>query len=339
MREDERETLADIVQNIDEQEIFMEFIAKAETIKESWQIAKIFEDKKREFMASIGEYDAIIRDKEQELKAITNEINDANILLKDANNELERLRGELDSMKQKAQFYKTKIMQAQQSAVNEDMKESFLSGSFEDSADSSNILDFSGILQEFQPLASVSVHIKNGATAMARAAQIIYEEALYEVYKMAAKRLYKLKDRISELELANQKLSIELRDLSEEDNFKENLRGLDSMESFDENYGVEKPRLKVVDSRDSRLDSMSRLESRLDSRDSRDEAFEKINFDKEREASLNDRMNRLDKKKEKVEEMFQQINDFLQEESRSEANIDDIRSAIQDTIKNINKGN
>lgn len=329
MREDERETLADIVQNIDEQEIFLEFIAKAETIKESWQIAKIFEDKKREFMASIGEYDAIIRDKEQELKAITNEINDANILLKDANIELEKMRGELDSMRQKAQFYKTKIMQAQQNSLNEDIKDSFLSSTLDESGD---MLDFSGLLQEFSPLTSVSVHIKNGATAMARAAQIIYEEALYEVYKLAAQRLYKLKDRISELELANQKLSIELRDLSEEDNFKENLRELDSMQSYGENYGIEKPRLKVVSGAsgfDTSLDS-----TRLDSKN---EPFEKINFDKEREASMNDRIKRLDKKKEKVEEMFQQLNDFLKEESRTESSIDDIRSAIKDTIKNINR--
>ena len=37
MKEDEREVLAHIVQNIDEQEIFLEFVAKAETIKEAWR--------------------------------------------------------------------------------------------------------------------------------------------------------------------------------------------------------------------------------------------------------------------------------------------------------------
>lgn len=299
MREDERETLADIIQNIDEQEIFLEFITKAETIKESWQIAKIFENKKKEFIASLSEYDTLIKSKESELRAITAEINDANNLLKDANAELDSIKAQLEEMRAKAQFYKTKIMQGK-------LSESLESSGFESENlsefsnikdEDSNILDFSNILHEFSPLSTVSVHIKNGATAMARAAQVIYEEALYEVYKMAGKRLYRLKDRINELELANKKLSVELRDLSEEDNFKENMRN----RFQDDSLSIE-----------------SKYESSLDS-------------------SLNERMSRIDKKKEKVEEMFQQLNDFLKEESKSEANINDIKEAIQDTIKNINR--
>ena len=68
LQEDEREVLAHIVQNIDEQEIFLEFVAKAETIKEAWQIAKIFESKKKEFIESMQEYEILIKAKEKQLK-------------------------------------------------------------------------------------------------------------------------------------------------------------------------------------------------------------------------------------------------------------------------------
>ena len=115
MKEDEREVLAHIVQNIDEQEIFLEFVAKAETIKEAWQITKIFEKKKKEFVSNLREYDTLIKDKEKQLKIITAEIADANNLLKDANNELENVRTQLNEMRNKAKLLKNKILHGKQS--------------------------------------------------------------------------------------------------------------------------------------------------------------------------------------------------------------------------------
>ena len=136
MKENEREVLAHIVQNIDEQEIFMEFIAKAETIKETWQIAKIFETKKKEFKDSIQEYDNLIKNKEQQLKILTNEIDDANNLLKDANAELDALRLQLEEMHSKAQFYKNTIQK------DEIVRDSFSNAALDKLDLESNMLDY-----------------------------------------------------------------------------------------------------------------------------------------------------------------------------------------------------
>ena len=96
LQEDEKEVLAHIVQNIDEQEIFLEFVAKAETIKEAWQIAKIFESKKKEFVESMQEYEILIKAKEKQLKNLNAEITEANNLLKDANIELANIKTEIE---------------------------------------------------------------------------------------------------------------------------------------------------------------------------------------------------------------------------------------------------
>ena len=194
MKKEERETLAHIVQNIDEQEIFLEFVAKAETIKESWQIAKIFDNKKKEFANEILKFNAIKKEKEDELNAITNEINEVNNLLQNANKELSNLELQIDEMKSKAQFFKNAIAQAQHPNNLELQSES----------GDSEMLDFGAIIKDFKPLASVSVHLKNGQTASARVAQSIYSQDLYEHYKKATSRLIRLRDRVKELELNNE---------------------------------------------------------------------------------------------------------------------------------------
>ncbi len=292
MKEDEREVLAHIVQNIDEQEIFLEFVAKAETIKEAWQITKIFEKKKKEFVSNLREYDTLIKDKEKQLKIITAEIADANNLLKDANNELENVRTQLNEMRNKAKLLKNKILHGKQSQYANfyDNEDDFLSSQEEKDSD---ILNFDDIIQDIKPLSTVSVHVKNGATAMARAAEVIYSQELYDIYKKAGIRLFKLKDKINELELSNKKLAIELRDLSEEDNFKENMRNKMGLvdDSHDE-YDTMIPNIK----QSSDFIGTTLITSNLDSVD------------------VEERIEMIDKKKEKVEEMFQQLNNLLHDD-------------------------
>lgn len=295
LKEDEKEVLAHIVQNIDEQEIFLEFVAKAETIKEAWQIAKIFENKKKEFAESLQEYDLLIKSKEKQLTSITNEITEANALLKDTNEELEHAKEQLQEMQAKTQLYKNKIIQNEQNLHLEsfEMQSSFMYANENDT----NLLDFSNILTDFQPLNVVSVHVKNGATAMARAAQTIYSIDLYEAYRKAGKRLFRLKDKIGELELKNEKLRVELRDLTEEDNFKEHIRS--KIGDIHEDYSLAIPDIKTN--------------------------FEKVqlqtnHFDMETDA---DRLARIEKKKERVEEMLSQLSNVLHEDSAKEQHTDD----------------
>ncbi|RDU67705.1 hypothetical protein CQA53_00470 [Helicobacter didelphidarum] len=297
-----------MIQNIDEQEIFLEFIAKAETIKESWQIAKIFENKKKEFIENLQEYDSLIKDKERQLKIITAEIVDANNLLKDANDELDTIKAQLEDMRSKAQFYKTKIMQGKQSQSNEssDFQESFILQKEDNQTD---MLDFEDMIQKFQPLSTVSVHIKNGATAMARVAQVVYSEDVYEVYQRVGKRLFRLKDRINELELTNKKLTIELRDLSEEDNFRENMQSKMITPENEDFQPISNTKLKTQNP-NFKIQNMKTNAKSMGLEYNEDSEID-INLD----IDLNKRMEKIDKKKEKVEEMFQQLNSFLRDDN------------------------
>lgn len=319
MQEDEKEVLAHIVQNIDEQEIFLEFVAKAETIKEAWQIAKIFESKKKEFVESMQEYEILIKAKEKQLKNLNAEITEANNLLKDANIELANIKTEIEEMQNKAQLYKNKLAQNKQGDIESfDTQASFALAKDDDS----NPLNFSGIIAEFQPLNVVSVHVKNGATAMARAAQIIYPQELHDVYLKAAKRLFRLKDKISELELKNEKLHIELRDLTEEDNFKEQMRS--KINDIDDEYmSIGTP--KTLSQSSNILSGMS-SKTTLKETTRKETILDKNNFDEETQA---DRIARIDKKKERVEEMLSQLSNVLREEGVSQKSADEFLEAFK----------
>lgn len=319
LQEDEKEVLAHIVQNIDEQEIFLEFVAKAETIKEAWQIAKIFESKKKEFIESMQEYEILIKAKEKQLKNLNAEITEANNLLKDANIELANIKTEIEEMQNKAQLYKNKLAQNKQADIESfDTQASFALAKNDDS----NPLDFSGIIAEFQPLNVVSVHVKNGATAMARAAQIIYPQELHDVYLKAAKRLFRLKDKISELELKNEKLHIELRDLTEEDNFKEQMRS--KINDIDDAYmSIGTP--KTLSQSSNILSGMS-SKTTLKETTRKETILDKSNFDEETQA---DRIARIDKKKERVEEMLSQLSNVLREEGVSQKSADEFLEAFK----------
>ncbi len=316
LKEDEKEVLAHIVQNIDEQEIFLEFVAKAETIKEAWQIAKIFESKKKEFIENIQEYEILIKAKEKQLKNLNTEITDANNLLKEANIELANIKAEIEEMQGKAQLYKNKLLQSKQenSIESFDMQTSFALSKDDDS----NLLDFSGIVMEFQPLNVVSVHVKNGATAMARAAQMIYPKELHDVYLKAAKRLFRLKDKISELELKNDKLHIELRDLTEEDNFKEQMRS--SMDDTSDDY------ISIGTPKTANNQANHTLNEMSNNIAFKETTFNQKNYDEETQA---DRMARIDKKKERVEEMLSQLSNVLREEGVSQKSADEFLEAFK----------
>ena len=319
LQEDEKEVLAHIVQNIDEQEIFLEFVAKAETIKEAWQIAKIFESKKKEFVESMQEYEILIKAKEKQLKNLNAEITEANNLLKDANIELANIKTEIEEMQNKAQLYKNKLAQNKQADIESfDTQASFALAKNDDS----NPLNFSGIIAEFQPLNVVSVHVKNGATAMARAAQIIYPQELHDVYLKAAKRLFRLKDKISELELKNEKLHIELRDLTEEDNFKEQMRS--KINDIDDAYmSIGTP--KTLSQSSNILSGMS-SKTTLKETTRKETILDKNSLDEETQA---DRIARIDKKKERVEEMLSQLSNVLREEGVSQKSADEFLEAFK----------
>lgn len=209
MRQDERESLSHILQSIDEQEIFLEFVAKSNDIKEAWQIADIFESKKNEFVQGLKKYESFVEKKEKELEAVQKDIKEANDTLKEVNKELETIKSGLVDMQTKAKFYKNKINQGK--TIRESILEMQLEG-VPDDKEMQDLLNITPLIREFQPLGIVDVHVKDGKVARARVAQKIYSENLYENYKKSSIRLIKLKEKIRELELTNSKLEIELRD-------------------------------------------------------------------------------------------------------------------------------
>lgn len=302
MKEDEREVLAHIIQNIDEQEIFMEFVAKAESIKEAWQIAKIFESKRREFMEQVREYDKTIKEKAKQLENLQDEITQTNKLLQERQKELQKSKSRLAE----------EVLDQEGSPTD--------------------ILDIEGLIREFSPLATVKVHVKNGATATARAAQAIYDSNLYALYRRASGRLLKLREYITELELTNNKLSIELRDLFEEDTFKETV--LSYAEPYDatqlENSISFNPPKKPPqrpqggDTQAARLDSMEAFTSQEAYYSPIESNTSKLNLES---LDLNEK---IERKKQTVEQIFSQLNEVLRDEGIGVQ----AREALREALRN-----
>lgn len=349
MKEDEREVLAHIVQNIDEQEIFLEFVAKADTIKESWQIVKIFENKRKEFEQSLHEYNLQIKDKEKQLEILTSEIMDANNLLKDANKELDDINSRLRYIRSNANALDSDPLEKNQQIM---MK-------YQDD-DVIDVLNFNDIIGDFQPLSAVSVFVKSGSTAMARPAQSIYDDSLLVSYQKASSRLLKLKEYITELELANEKLTVELRDLFEEDSFKETLSFHEQIDSNDK-YSNEKlentisfnPSPKDINvnaiSIASQVASLpqakvqnsftSSIHNRIDKQQLNNQ-YEHSTYDSTKTipSVSNTRLDldsldlnqRAEKKKETVEQIFSRLNEILAESDVSTKTQESIKKALRD---------
>ncbi|PAF44566.1 nickel-binding protein Mua [Helicobacter sp. 11S02629-2] len=212
MEKDERVKLADVVSEIDDQKVFLEFITKLGTIKEAWQIEEIFDKEKLKFLNFLDSKNAELESKEEELKLVTQDLLEANTLLKDAHSELNLLRIELADLQSKAKLYKTKLE-----------KETLEDNDVESNTQSKDFLDIEYFFKEFAPLDIVNVHVKNGNIARARIAQKVYGEELYSYYKKGIVKLINLKDKVLELELTNSKLEVELKNLYMEDTYKENI--------------------------------------------------------------------------------------------------------------------
>lgn len=87
-------------------------------------------------------------------------------------------------------------------------------------------------------LKSVEIYLKDGSIAKAKPAQKIFGEDVYKKYRVAFKENHTLKSRLSELELENKRLHIELRDFYSE----LALEGMGALESNTKDQPLPEPK-------------------------------------------------------------------------------------------------
>lgn len=178
-----------------EKEIIKEVLRRAENeniqdIKDSWDMRGFIGRKKKEIAEEIKSYKQEILTYQDELKGLRKELTEGKNTIED-----------LESQKQKLQ---EEITQLTQDLIVEKAK----SGA---KAEQKKVLESR---QKLLPAAlkSVQIYLKDGSVAKAKPAQKLFSEDIYKKYRVELKENHILKTQLSELELENKRLSIELRD-------------------------------------------------------------------------------------------------------------------------------
>lgn len=178
-----------------EKEIIKEVLRRAENeniqdIKDSWDMRGFIGRKKKEIAEEIKSYKQEILTYQDELKGLRKELTEGKNTIED-----------LESQKQKLQ---EEITQLTQDLIVEKAKSST-------KAEQKKVLESR---QKLLPAAlkSVQIYLKDGSVAKAKPAQKLFSEDIYKKYRVELKENHILKTQLSELELENKRLSIELRD-------------------------------------------------------------------------------------------------------------------------------
>lgn len=189
---------------MEDKQIFQDFIEKSSDIKESWEIAQLFEEEREKFKQEIFSYKQDILQAKKTLKKMRLQIADS----KDKIEKFEELKNQKiseieaikqDLFKQKIKKNISKLNHEKYQMINEKKEE---------------------ILPK--PLETVDIYLKDGSVAKARPAKRIFTDNLYKKYRVILKENKILKEQILEFELENSKLKIELRDFYAEDILKSN---------------------------------------------------------------------------------------------------------------------
>lgn len=178
-----------------EKEIIKEVLRRAENeniqdIKDSWDMRGFIGRKKKEIAEEIKSYKQEILTYQDELKGLRKELTEGKNTIED-----------LESQKQKLQ---EEITQLTQDLIVEKAKSGV-------KAEQKKVLESR---QKLLPAAlkSVQIYLKDGSVAKAKPAQKLFSEDIYKKYRVELKENHILKTQLSELELENKRLSIELRD-------------------------------------------------------------------------------------------------------------------------------
>ena len=216
------------MESLETKDLLKDIVKKADTltlqeIKENWEIVGIIAHKKETLQKQLNSYksdiadsQAILKDlraKEAELKDTLNELTTKKY---EVSEELSRLRDELSVQKV--------INNAKRAKLDlQETRKQILPGA----------------------LRSVQIYLKDGSIAKAKPAQKIFSEDIYKKYRVELKENHILKTKISELELENKRLNIELRDFYAE----LALEGMGALESKD-NKETSQEDTKIRESRE-----------------------------------------------------------------------------------------
>ncbi|WP_147277557.1 nickel-binding protein Mua [Helicobacter mustelae] len=166
---------------------------KINDIKDTWEIYKIFEserqkfkEEEKEYSGEIQSYQEILRDYRQKIKLTKLELEGLQKKIKEEEEALSSLKEKKDQhkileMMQTLQQQKKQIQEKKRKIMPNALKE-------------------------------VKVYNKHGKIAGMQPAENLYGEELYQKYRVALKESRELKNKISDLELENRQLRIEVRD-------------------------------------------------------------------------------------------------------------------------------
>lgn len=177
-----KDLLKDLVKRADELTL--------EQIKESWEIAGAIKSKQEALQKELQSYKDEILTQQNTLKdlrsqesALKEQIKELESKKRNASEELAKLHDEIS--------VQTIITQAKKAKLElQESRKQILPGS----------------------LKSVQIYLKDGSIAKAKPAQKLFGEDVYKKYRVAFKENHTLRNHISDLELENKRLQIELRD-------------------------------------------------------------------------------------------------------------------------------
>ena len=182
------------------------FFQKLVDIKESWEIFRIFESEREKFAREQEEYDAELEKTQENLRIYRNKIAELKKEVAKLQTQKENHEKSLKLLEEK----KTKQrIKNQVKKIEEEKKE------------------IKEKKQEIFPdaMSQVEVFDENGEIKKMRCVRRIYDESLYNKYRIALKEGREFRNKIAELELENSRLKIELRDFCNEIALKERLEG------------------------------------------------------------------------------------------------------------------
>lgn len=187
-----------------EARIFQDFIEKSSEIKESWEIARLFEAEREKFRQDIAIYER--------------EINQAKATLRDIRLKTLDLKDEIEKLNAKKEETITQINEINQDLFRHKIKKNISNLKHEKyqivHEKKEEILP--------KPIESVDIYLKDGSIAKARPVKKIFSDMLYKKYRIILRENRSLKEQILEFELENSKLKIEVRDFYTEDILREN---------------------------------------------------------------------------------------------------------------------
>ena len=173
------------------------FFKKLVDIKESWEIFRVFEEEREKFAKEAEEYHRDLQESQELLRVCRNQIHEDK-------SELEKLKKQIQAQEKALKLLKEKRLKCRVKTKVDEIQEE------------KKILNQKRKEILPQPISEVEVFTENGEIKSLKASRRLYNEELFSQYRITMKENRIFRNRVSELELENAQLKIELRDLQRE---------------------------------------------------------------------------------------------------------------------------